>query len=76
MSKGIETPHATGLSDTTVVDAAKRKIMVQEMHHGLIDACITCTGLTEYFINTTLSRSSNTHIHILRPRKLGPSSRN
>ena len=59
MRKSIETPHATGLSNAAIVDAAKRQIGVQEMHHGLIDTCITCTGLAEYFINTTLVGTVN-----------------
>ena len=37
----------------------KGKIRVQEVHHGLIDAGVTCTGLAEYFINTTLVSTVN-----------------
>ena len=59
MRKSIETPNATGLSNTAIVDAAKRQIRVQEMHHGLIDACVTCTGLAQYFINITLVSTVN-----------------
>ena len=45
VGKCLVTPLATRLANTTVVDAAKGKIGMYKVHHRLVDAGVTSTGL-------------------------------